>query len=259
VYYLGITNLGKRERDGTQGAAPFNAGGPYADYARPAEPIEVKLSPQDNKPLAISLQRGATITGRLVDEQGKPKHPVFLGAPPFQGGRVDDEAGRFKIRGVWSSVDAPISVIPMGQYRYSIRLKVPHEKIVAGATIDLGDLQLPKLTGIKNLKGTMTDANGELLNVRSAPKPDAEIGPDVIYNYELLHTTKPIIGSLVPINGSFELEMPEGEYKVVPAGRGVESSIATIKLGAGKVTEVQLKDSAPRPRNPTSNQNSPKG
>ncbi len=110
----------------------------------------IRLNGSEPKDFAVRLQRCATITGRIVDGEGRPRGGLrfygYLG--PFQqnpshggflGARTDKE-GRFRITGLipglkWDSVDVAESTMSIGNLLRDTTFQ-------AGEVRDLGDVQV---------------------------------------------------------------------------------------------------------------------
>jgi hypothetical protein len=97
--------------------------------------------------MTVTLEPSATVTGRIVDEDGAPVTAVGLIAFPIPGGdfwptlppsavRAD---GRFEYRGLLAGADCRIVASPPDHYPQAIVDKVA---VKPGKTIDLGEIKL---------------------------------------------------------------------------------------------------------------------
>jgi len=122
-----------------------------------ADPVKVAVpKDKDPEPIEIKLRRGASVVGRVTEEDGKPAS----GATVFcnQGNRRDvtDGTGAFEITGIkagkWNVQVSGVNPVPRGA-RETVTLE-------AGETLDGIELTMPATLSIR---GTVEDEEGKPL------------------------------------------------------------------------------------------------
>jgi hypothetical protein len=99
----------------------------------------------ESMPLTVKLQKCATLTGRLLDEDGQPRAGVELMGKNvdgnfygFFGGGKTDKDGRFKIEGIMPGVKVGLATSKPGTITGTV---VEQITLKPGETIDLGDVK----------------------------------------------------------------------------------------------------------------------
>jgi hypothetical protein len=109
----------------------------------------VVVKGDETLPLTVKLQKCATLTGRLLDEDGEPRAGVellgknvdgnFYG---FFGGQKTDKDGRFKIEGIMPGVKVGLATSKPATITGTV---VEQITLKPGETKDLGDVKSKEL------------------------------------------------------------------------------------------------------------------
>src|SRR5262249_15532306 len=109
----------------------------------------LSIKGDETMPLTVKLQKCATLTGRLLDEDGQPRAGVELTGKNvdgnfygFFGGQKTDKDGRFKIEGIIPGVKVGLATSKPGTITGTV---VQEMTLKAGETKDLGDVRAKPL------------------------------------------------------------------------------------------------------------------
>jgi RNA polymerase sigma factor (sigma-70 family) len=111
--------------------------------------MALHIKGDESKPLTVKLQKCATLTGRLLDQDGEPRAGVELSGKNvdansygFFGGQKTDKDGRFKIEGIMPGVKVGLATSTPGSITGTV---VQEVTLKAGETKDLGDVRAKPL------------------------------------------------------------------------------------------------------------------
>lgn len=211
---------------------------PFRGYVFPRDPVEIDTREPGPHVVEFILQRAATIKGRAIRNNNQPIDWAMVGiVGGNRFGNFERGTGHFIIYGVPPGGPQRVLVTATApeEYIYGQYIDLNAEQLKPGETVDVGTIRFDPLPPESNLKGTMTDADG-----------NATTGMRI---YPLVHTSLPIQTSLVVIEGKIDQALLPGEYKMV-TGRDPNHVLAEITVQAQGITEVKLQDNRPVKQEP---------
>jgi hypothetical protein len=210
-------------------------------------------------PAVVQVARGFPVRGKVVDENGKPKAAVYVGAPQVHRGpwAKTNADGTFTLDGAGPNVDLTVLIgrqavvfeRPDGEQPFTLQLpKLPDPKEDGKESGTEEDDQRPPMPGRQRPRRPPQPIVVEL--------PALADGPPCTVELQVVDPTgKPIeqmeISSFGPLprhrrveedvrEGSASFERLPGKYEIRSRTQGFEKVLGTIEVAAGKPCKAKL-------------------
>ena len=198
---------------GRQAAADF------ADYYIPRTSEKIELGDQTDARNDVVALLGVTVVGTVFLD-GKPLPGAMTGSTSRTAGNIvkTDKSGAYRLSGLKPDEEAVVIIQSSATLmEYARLVKVPADKMKAGASVTLPEVTFAKLSGTKNLTGSLKNADSTpVAGIRPLPAV-SEDGKTEFF--------------LICRDGSFAIELFPGKYRIYSeVGKEQGDPIATIQV-----------------------------